>query len=215
MTRPQPMPCWSTVRRRAGRLLDARRILAAAALLVAPGLTTMADGWELPDAAGPPGYAAVIPSRTNLNIESVVLACERADDGNVLQLQLYPSGEDVALRVIGAPVWSYGRHAEIGIDDKVFRADLLFADDHAVIADETRGRFPMLSEPLLDAMAAGRTMSLRLAVDVETISTGRGVNGYATVDLRAGQGGRAIAALRRCSGPSPATTDADRQAART
>jgi hypothetical protein len=131
----------------------------------------------------------------------VVLACEQADDGDVLQLQLYPTGDDVSIRAIGPPVWSYGRRAEIRIDEKTFPAGVLFADDYVVLANETRGRFPTLSDPLLDAMATGRTMVLSLSIDLETISRGRGVDGYAKVDLQAGHGSRAISALRRCASP--------------
>jgi hypothetical protein len=172
------------------------------------------NGWELPETAGQPDFATAIPVATNLDIEAVVLACERGDDGGVLQLQLHPSGDDAATRAIGPPVWSYGRRAEIGIDGRVFPADVLFADDYVVVANETRGRFPNLSGPLVDAMATGRTMVLRLSVDVETISRHRGVDGYVTVDLQAGHGSRAIAALRRCGSPTSAPHDAARQPAR-
>ena len=170
----------------------------------------MDSGWELQGTAGQPAFATASPSNTNLNIESVVLACERADDGNVLQLQLYPTGTEASLRAIGPPVWSYGQRAEIKVDDKVFPANVLFADDYVVLANGTRGRFPMLSESLLDAMASGGTMSLRLSVDVETISEKAGVDGHASVDLRAGQGRSAVAALRRCASPEPVTSNADR-----
>jgi hypothetical protein len=181
------------------RLLDARYLLLAACLLVAPGLAKTDSGWELQQTKGQPAFATAVPSNTNLNIENVVLACERADDGGVLQLQLYPTGGDVSIRAIGPAMWTYGRQAEIKIDDKVFPASVLLADDYVVVANDTIGRFAALSEPLLDAMAKGRTMALRLSVDVETISRNRGVDGYAAVDLRAGQGGSAVAALRRCA----------------
>jgi hypothetical protein len=190
---------------------DAKYVMVAACLLVAPGLANVGHGWELPETPGQPAFATAIPSETNLNIETVVLACERADDGDVLQLQLHPAESDVSLRAIGPPVWSYGRRAEIRIDGRSFSASVLFADDYVVVADETRGRFPMLSELLLDAMAAGRTMVLRVSVDMEAISGDRGVDGYATVDLRAGQGSRAVAALRRCTTPERGARHASRQ----
>jgi hypothetical protein len=174
----------------------------AACLLAGPGLARVGSGWELQETPEQPAFAAAIPVGTNLNIDSVVLACEQADDGDVLQLQLYPAGSDASIRAIGPPEWSYGRRAEIRIDEKVFPASVLFADDYVVLANQSRGRFPMLSEPLLDAMAAGRTMFLRVSVDIETISGNPGVDGYATVDLRAGQGSTALAALRRCTAPT-------------
>jgi hypothetical protein len=169
------------------------------------------SGWQLQGTPGQSGFATAAPSSTNLNIENVVLACERADDGGVLQLQLYPAGADASIRAVGPPVWTYGQRAEIKIDDKVFPANVLFADDYVVLANQTRGRFPMLSEPLLDAMAKGRTMTVRVSVDLEAISTGRGGDGLATVDLRAGQGSTAIAALQRCANPARTTDNANRQ----
>jgi hypothetical protein len=181
------------------QLRGARYALLAACLLVAPGLAKMDSGWELQQTSGQPAFATAVPSNTNLNVENVVLACERADNGGVLQLQLHPTGSDASIRAIGPAVFTYGRRAEIKIDDKVFPANVLFADDYVVLANDTLGRFPALSEPLIDAMANGRTMALRLSVDVETISRERGADGYATVDLRAGQGGGAVAALRRCA----------------
>jgi hypothetical protein len=193
----------SAVRRRARRFADAKYVMVAACLLVGPGLAKVDNGWELQETAGQPAFATAIPFETNLNIETVVLACERADDGDVLQLQLYPTESDVSIRAIGPPVWSYGQRAEIRIDETSFPTSVLFADNYVVLANETRGRFPILSEPLLDAMATGRTMFLRVSADMETISVDRRVDGYATVDLRAGQGSRAVAALRRCAAPIP------------
>ncbi|MBV8190526.1 MAG: hypothetical protein JO339_25005 [Alphaproteobacteria bacterium] len=193
-------------RNRARRFPDARTIVVAAmCLLVGPGLARVDNGWEIQETPGQPAFATAIPSGTNLDIASVVLACERGDDGGVLQLQLYPTGADASLRAIGPPVWSYGRVAEIKIDQKVFPANVLFGDDYVVIADQSRGRFPMLSEALLDAMATGRTMSLRIPRGIETISVNHGVDGYAKVDLQAGQGSKAVAVLRRCSAPARVT----------
>jgi hypothetical protein len=199
-----------TVRQRA-RFPHAKYVMVAACLFVGPGLAKVSSGWELQDTAGQPAFAAAIPSETNLNIEAVVLACERSDDGDVLQLQLHPAASDASTRAIGPPVWSLGQRAEIRIDERSFPASVLFADDYVVLANETRGRFPMLSEPLLDAMAAGRTMVLRVPPDIETISGNRSSDGYATVDLRAGQGGTAVATLRRCITPTHRTRAANRQ----
>ncbi|MBV8407691.1 MAG: hypothetical protein JOY64_08680 [Alphaproteobacteria bacterium] len=203
----------NAILRRARHFLDGRYMMMVACLLVAPGLAKVGNGWELQETAGQPAFATAIPSHTNLNIEGVVLACERADDGDVLQIQFYPAADDASIRAIGPPVWSYGRRAEIRIDERVFPADVLLADDYVVITDATRGRFPQLSEPLLDAMAIGRTMVVRLSVDVETITRDRSIDGYAKVDLQAGHGSRAIAALRRCASPTSATHDARRQSA--
>jgi hypothetical protein len=192
----------------ASQFPNARHLMNLACLVATPGLARVDNGWELERTSGQPTFATAIPSDTNLNIDAVVLACERADHRAVLQLQLHPSGDDVAIRAIGPPIWSYGRRAEITIGERVFAADVLIADDYVVVANESRGRFPTLADPLLDAMATGRTMVVRRTIDVESISRDRGVDGYAKVDLRAGHSSRAIAALRRCASPTASARNA-------
>ena len=55
---------------------------------------------------------------------------------------------------------------------------------------ERSGAVPLLSETLLDVIQAGRRLELRLSsADSLTI-----------VDLQAGRGGAAVAAVRRCAG---------------
>ena len=67
---------------------------------------------------------------------------------------------------------------------------LLFADSFIVVADTADGAVPLLSETLLDVIQAGRRLELRLSsADSLTI-----------VDLQAGRGGAAVAAVRRCAG---------------
>jgi hypothetical protein len=39
----------------------------------------------------PPSYAVIEPEDSNLNIDSVVLACEEAGDARIVQLQIYLS----------------------------------------------------------------------------------------------------------------------------
>jgi hypothetical protein len=80
-------------------------IVVAAVFAADPAVAWAQLAWNLQDTAGPPAYATTVLSTTNLNIEGVVLACERADDRNVLQLQLFPSGGDASLRVVGPPAW--------------------------------------------------------------------------------------------------------------
>jgi hypothetical protein len=133
-------------RRGARRFCDGKYIAVAACLLVGPGLANVGNGWELEENAGQPSLAAAIPSRTNLDIDAVVLACERGDGEGVLQLQLHPTGGGLASRSIEPPIWSYGRRAKIEIDERLFPADVLFADDYVVVANETSGRFPTLAD---------------------------------------------------------------------
>jgi len=51
------------------------------------------EGWEIEQGVEPSSYAVINPVSTNLNIDSVVLACEEAEDRKVLQLQIYLSME--------------------------------------------------------------------------------------------------------------------------
>jgi hypothetical protein len=142
----------------------------------------------------------VEPESSNLNIDSVVLACEEAGDSRVLQLQIYLSTEG-PLSPIGAapqPLKDDPR-AEIVIDGRVFPVGLLFADNYAVLADETEHMFPRLSESLLDAMATGRIMVLRFDLLAERAGPPAAFDGEAVVTLRDGEGGAAVSAVRRCA----------------
>jgi hypothetical protein len=131
-----------------------------------------------------------------------VLACENAHDRNVLQLQLYltnegpllPKGAD-ASRLKAAP------RAEVDIDGKIFPVSLLFGDDHAVLADGEVEGFAGVSEPLVDAMAKGKTMTLRLDLLAEPRGTKAAFDGAAVIDLRADGGSAAIGAMRQCISP--------------
>ena len=78
-------------------------------------------------------------------------------------------------------------------------ASLFFADDYALVADSKRERFPVLSESLLDAMATGRTMSLRFDLVSERQGHPAAFDGEAVIDLQRGRGGQAVDAVRRCA----------------
>jgi hypothetical protein len=58
-----------------------------AALTQADGTTR--EDWKIEPDVENPSYAAVDPSTTNVNIDSVFLACEQAEKRKVLQLQVY------------------------------------------------------------------------------------------------------------------------------
>ena len=50
-------------------------------------------GWRIEQGTSQPSYAVADATRTNLNVETVVLACEAGQDSRLLQLQLYMSDE--------------------------------------------------------------------------------------------------------------------------
>ncbi|GEP55296.1 hypothetical protein [Reyranella soli] len=158
--------------------------------------------WKLEQNSTPARYAVVEPTRTNLDVASVVLACENASDRNVLQLQLYPTNEGPLLpKGANPPQLKTAPRAEVEIDGKIFPASLLFGDDHAVLADGEVGGFAGLSEPLVDAMAKGKTMTLRLDLLAEPPGTKASFDGAAVIELRANGGRAAIGAMQQCVSP--------------
>ena len=178
-----------------------RGVVRLASMLACLGAAPAAFAdWELEQDVEPPSYAVIEPESTNLNIDSVVLACEEAGDARVLQLQIYLSTEGPLLPKGVAPQrLKDDPRAEIAIDGHVFPVELLFADDYAVLADETEQMFPALSERLLDAMATGRIMVLRFDLLAERAGQPAAFDGEAVIALQAGAGGAAVSAVRRCA----------------
>lgn len=158
-------------------------------------------GWKIEQGVEIPSYAAVEPTTTNLNIDTVVLACEEMQKSRVLQLQLYLS-DDGPLRPRGAPLAMLkdDPRATIFIDAHEFPVALLFADDHAVLADRREGRFPLLSDRLVDALQTDQRMILHFDLVAEPPGHPASFDGEATVDLQAVGAREAIAAMRRCAG---------------
>ncbi len=161
------------------------------------------SGWTLEQGVDQPSYALVEPRSRNLNLDVVVLACEPADDRRVLQLQLYLTNDGPLMpHGVAAGRAKHDPRAEIVIDGHVFPVGLLFAEDHVVVSDETRGMFPLLSERLLDAIEQGTAMRLRFDLVRETPGHPAAFDGEAVVDLQAGPAearGKAVAAVRRCA----------------
>jgi hypothetical protein len=155
--------------------------------------------WKLEQGTATPSYAAVEPATANLNIDMVVLACEQAQKGHVLQLQLYLP-DDGPLRPIGISPADLkdDPRARISIDAAEFPVALLFAGDHVVLADGMDGRFPRLSNRLLDALQMGQSMVVRF--DLVAKQAGYPFNSEAMVDLRADGAREAITAMRLCDG---------------
>lgn len=174
-----------------------------ACLALLPSLA-MADaaGWELEGGVQEPSYAVTSPAKTNLNVDSVALVCEQAGEGRGLQLQLYLT-DDGPLAPVGSPPSALkdAARAEIVIDGRTFAAGIFFADAHVVLADEVKERVPVLSTRLLDAMERGKTMALRFDLVSERAGEPATFDGEAMVDLQAGAGRAAIAAVRRCADP--------------
>jgi hypothetical protein len=160
-------------------------------------------GWRVERDVEPPSYAVIEPQSTNLNIDSVVLGCEEAGDRKVLQIQIYLSTEGpLSPNDLGWRRLKDDPRAEIVIDGRVFPVEILFADDYAVLGDETVDIFPALSVGLLDAMQTGTIMVLRFDIVAEPPGRPAAFDGAAMIRLQEGAGGSAVSALRRCSGPA-------------
>ena len=160
-------------------------------------------GWELERDVERPSYAVIEPASTDLNIDSLVLSCEQGPQRRGLQLRLYLSGDGaLAPRGAGDPAGNLKNDptVELAIDGVSHAAQLLFADDFVVVADSADGVMPLLSPALVDALQAGRRMELRFHLVQGTPGQTPTVDGSAVVDLQAGPGGAAVAAVRRCAG---------------
>ena len=167
-------------------------------------------GWRIEQGVSEPSYAVADATRTNLNIETVVLACESGaitgKGKGLLQLQLYLSDE-------GALQPTY-RHdaalkddpkAVVAIDGKEFPVSLLFADDHVVLTDDQDGPWPQLSPKLVAALQAGKSLTVKVDLLADTAGA-PAMDGEAVFALG---GSDAVAALQPCaSGANPNVAEA-------
>lgn len=164
------------------------------------------DGWRTEPGVSPPSYAVTEPTESDVNVDTLVLVCSETAYSRTLELDLYLVGTGPLLPNGADPRWLKEQPAvEIEVDGRRFHADLLFADDHVVVANASDHRWPTLSPGLLDAMQNGRSMVIRF----DLLQEGRdGVGRFDSqlvIDLQAGQS--AIASVRRCASPdSPVAT---------
>lgn len=174
----------------------------AASYAHAQRVDTERPGWQIERGVAMPRYAVIEPTASNLNIDVVVLGCEQAGKGNVLQLQLYLSAGG-RLRPLGAtpPELTDDPQGRISIDNAEYPVEVVFAGDHVLLADGTQGRFPRLSDRLIEAMQTGRTMILHFTLPAPGPDHPASFDGNATVDLQAAGASRAFAAMRQCANP--------------
>lgn len=158
-----------------------------------------AAGWTLEANVSSPSYAVAAPTSTDLNIDTVVLSCEQGPDRRGLQLRLYLSGAGPLAPKVAAAALKDDPRIELAIDGVSQTADLLFADDFVVVADTADGTMPLLSDALVEKLQAGRQLELRFDLVQEPRGQAPSFDGSAVVDLQAGSGSRAVAAVRRCA----------------
>ena len=186
--------------------------IAAAGMLLASAAAAASGshirGWISEPGVEPPSYAVTEPTENTLNIDTVVLLCTEFGRHRSLELDLYLTDEGPLLpRGADPGDLKEDARVELAIDGEIFPAQILFADDYAVVADAQDGRVPSLSKRLLDAMQRGESMTVRFDLLEEPKGQPARFDGEIVVDLAAGRS--AIAAVRRCAAPS-----AQRQVAR-
>jgi hypothetical protein len=156
-------------------------------------------GWDLEKDVETPSYAVVEPTSTNLNVDAIVLSCEQGPGRTGLQLRLYLAGTGpLAPKGVGA--LKDHPALEFAIDGVRHAAQLAFADEFVVLADTSDGALPLLSDALIVALQHGRRMEMRFDLVKEAPGQAQSFESSVVVDLQAGRGGSAVAAVRRCTG---------------
>lgn len=168
-------------------------------------------GWDLEKDVETPTYAVAEPASSDVNIDSIVLSCEQGPGRTGLQLRLHLAGPG-PLAPNKAGALKVHPAFEFAIDGVRHTAHLVFADDFVVVADAADGVMPLLSETLIGALQRGRRMELRFDLVQEAPGQAPSFDGTIAVDLQAGRGGAAVAAVRRCSGlPGSQVAQTDRK----
>jgi hypothetical protein len=158
-----------------------------------------AAGWALEANVAKPSYAVAEPTSTDLNIDTVVLSCEQGPDRRGVQLRLYLTGTGPLAPKTAAAALKDDPRVELVVDGVSQTVDLMFADDFVVVADTADGTMPLLSDALLEKLQAGRRLELRFDLVQQPHGQAPAFDASTVVDLQAGSGGRAVAAVRRCA----------------
>ncbi len=77
------------------------------------------------------------------------------------------------------------------------------------MADSADGTMPLLSDAFLDKLQAGRRLELKFDLVQEPRDQAPSFDASAVVDLQAGAGSRAVAAVRHCADRSDAASGRD------
>jgi hypothetical protein len=156
-------------------------------------------GWQLEAGVRHPSYAFTTPSTTDIDIDTLVLTCNEVGNSMILQLEIYPvAGLPLIPRGAAASDLRETPHLQLSVDGRVFPVSMLFADDHLLVADAAIGRIPVISRPLVDAMAGGHVLKLRFQLLATHAASVASYDAEATVDLQAGKGGGALGIVRDC-----------------
>lgn len=154
-------------------------------------------GWTLREGEEQALYAVSSPTSTTVNVSALVLACEMVSGRRILQFQLYVEG-DRPLLPVGArrEQLKDDPRVRLEVDGVAYPVQLYFAGDFATIADRADGVLPAVSPGLAERFERGARLMLRFDLLTEKVG-GSDYDGAATVELKAGDAGKAIAAVRR------------------
>ncbi len=185
--------------------------MAFGALVASAAVIPLADieaetmpGWQVELGTDQPSFATIRPVKSSLNLDALVLNCHDAGDATVVQLELYAS--DTYLLPAGVKATELREHPRIRaiVDGKFLPVAMFIADDYSVVADTVVARSPALSQKFLDALQEGRQLVLQFDLVTKPADRVPQYDAEASVDLRAGIGGKAVAEVRRCITPEPA-----------
>lgn len=156
--------------------------------------------WSLTAGDGQNLYAVATPAAATLNLKAVVVSCEIAGGLRTLNLQLYPTTQ--------GPLLPNGASREqikdeprvrLEVDGAVVPADIYFAGEFAVVANQVGGGRPVITPALAAALEKGKEMILRF--DLLRDQPGAPpFDAFAVVTLNSANGAASIAAVRRRCG---------------
>jgi hypothetical protein len=176
-----------------------RIVLIALLALAFPISSSAGPAWKLEKGENPVLSAFTETFKSNLNIQAIGFACEEASGVKALQLQIYTKGG----RPLAPTGFSRGQlkdepRAQFVVDGQTFPVTLDFAGDYALLTDNGKGVFPMLSDDIVRAVVSGKTLTLRFDLRKRPPASKDEFDSEAVVDLVSGA--TAIAAVRqRCS----------------
>lgn len=156
--------------------------------------------WTLTAGEGQNLYAVATPSKATLNLKAVVVACEITSGVRALNLQLYPATQGPLLpdgasrsQIKDEP------RIRLEIDGAVLPADIYFAGEFAVVANQVAGGRPVLTPAVAAAMEKGKEMILRFDL-LRDQPGATPFDAFAVVALNSTNGAKSIGAVRRRCG---------------
>ena len=156
--------------------------------------------WSLTSGEGQNLYAVGTPAKATLNLKAVVLSCEISSGMRVLNLHLYP--------IMQGPLLPNGASREqikdeprvrLQVDGAVVPADIYFAGEFAVVANQVAGGRPVITPPLAATLERGKEMILQFDL-LRDQPGATPFDALAVITLNSANGAASIGAVRRRCG---------------